>query len=73
MRKNGHKTPMASVTACVGTWHAVANHTGKSVEVHGFERADGYQAKLKGAELLGVKPEHVRVEWVPEAPTGASP
>lgn len=65
MKKNGHKVAIAAAVGDDGgTWHAVANHTGHSVPVPGFARDDGYKAKLKGAELLSVKPEHVRVEWV---------
>jgi hypothetical protein len=69
-KKNGHPVAIAPSEEPGGTWHAVANHTGKSVPVPGVARVDGYQARLKGAELLAVKPEHVRVEWVRTATTG---
>jgi hypothetical protein len=58
----------------LGTWWAIANHTGDSIPVPGYERRQGYAARIDGArqltELVGteVKPEWVRVEWVPDAP-----
>lgn len=51
-----------------GTWWMTANHTGRSVPVPGFGRLDGHAALIKGAELLGVKPEYVRPEWVSAVP-----
>jgi hypothetical protein len=53
-----------------GRWVAVADHTGASIEVPGFEKQDGYRARVDGARLLSaslgvvIKIEWVRVEWV---------
>lgn len=48
-----------------GTWFAVVDHLARAVPVPGVARTDGREAMVKGAELLAVKVEYIRIEWRP--------
>ncbi len=50
-----------------GVWYAHTDWNGDCVTVSGFAKEDGHKARVRGAELLGVAVDWVRVRWEEKA------